>query len=434
MPATRAPAAELFADDTHFLSPDNPVATVDQRELETRALELLDTRPIADAMAVALMRYELLAGADLPDAAREVLPGHVRRAAFRSLAMALNSDPNRPRVLGNLLGPDHAWFGMSVPGSRGPGTGENADCWYSTVPVDASARYELVGRVQEPAIGDCPFHVIGSPGFTQNVASLDWRDVVVDDDGTFVITVDPSPADGRPNHLQTTADAKYVFVRDCRQDWTQKPNAYRVRRLDAPSRPELDLAECADLGARLIVEDVPQMWFLRSVMAGLEPNTVTAPAGSGPVGGMAIQAVARGRLHLADDEAYVLRFDSGGAAYWSLSSYDWWAMGGDLSRLVSINDTQATADADGSHTIVFAASDPGVHNWIDTSGRRDTHFLHRWQQLPQSPGSPLPTAAGRVVSLADLDAEVGDTPRISAEGRGRQLVVRAEQVAARYAT
>jgi hypothetical protein len=429
-----AAARDLLADETYFLSAANPVATSDQRYLETLALELLDLPAVGAAVSVAIMRFEMLAGADLPEVAREGLPARVRQAAFRSLTLALNSDSDHPRVLGNILGPEHEWFGLTVPGSRGPGTGENADCWYSAAPLDPHSRFELLGQVQDPPIGDCPMVLAGNAGLTQNVAHLDWRDVVVDDDGTFTITIDPSPAGGRSHHLQSTSDTKYLFIRDCRLDWDQQPNAYRIRRLDPPLRGELTIHERVALASRYIVEDVPLMWFFRQVMAGLGPNSITEPAGSAPVGGIATQALVRGRLQLEEDQAYVLTLGSRGAGYWSLSSYDWWAMGGDLRRLVSLNSSQAIADPDGTYTLVFAGSDPGVANWIDTGGRRDTHFLHRWQQLPACGGGTGPTATGAVANLADLDAVLpDDVARCGPEERAAQLRQRARQVGQRYA-
>jgi hypothetical protein len=431
---THPPASELLGDDAFFHSVENPVATADQRDLEMLALEVMETVPITEAIEVATMRFETLAGAYVPDDAKAGLPERVREAAFRCVTMALNSDPSAPKVLGNVLGPPHEWFGMQIPGSRGPGTGENADCWYSAVPLDPYSRFELLGKVSDPPIGDCPMYVCGNAGLTHNVSSLDWRDVVVDDEGSFVVTIDPQPAGGRPNHLQTAIDAKYLFLRDCREVWSQKPNAYRVRRLDPPLRAEMTVQEKSDLAARYIVEDVPLMWWFRHVMASLEPNTITPPTSSGPVGGMASQALVRGRVALADGEAFVLTLSSGGAEYWSLASYDWWAMSGDVGgRLTSYNQAQTAPSSDGTTTFVFAASDPGAPNWVDTAGRTDTHFLHRWQKLPQAAEANGPTASAQVVDCGDLPKVLpDDTAWVSPEGRAQQLAERAAQFDQRY--
>jgi hypothetical protein len=46
-------------------------------------------------------------------------------------------------------------------------------------------------------VGDCPFHVVVNLSMGMNLAGLDWSDVVIGKDGTFVITIGPEPANGR---------------------------------------------------------------------------------------------------------------------------------------------------------------------------------------------------------------------------------------------
>jgi hypothetical protein len=86
------------------------------------------------------------------------------------------------------------------------------------------------------------------------------RDLDIDDDGYFRVSIDPFPADGRANHLRTTIDARFLIFRDTRDGWDEKPNAYRIRRLDPPLRKLLSLQDKIELGARYIVEDVAMMW------------------------------------------------------------------------------------------------------------------------------------------------------------------------------
>jgi hypothetical protein len=429
-------AHDLLSDDTFFLSPRNPMATRDQRELEEQALDILDRPAIAKAIELATGRFQLLAGPDAPDEAKAGLEPKMREWAFWHITTALNSDPDYPKVYGNVLGPPHRWFGMDVPGSRGPCTGENADTTYSFAPLDAHSRFELIGRVQDPPVYDCPIYITANMCMSQNVASLDWRDVQIDDDGTFVITIGPEPADGRPNHLQTALDARYLYLRDTRQHWSETMNAYRIRRLGPPRRPPVPIEEKAALAERLLVEDVPQLWWFRQVVAYVEPNTVTQPANSASaIGGMPTQAVLRGRLSLDPGQAYVLTLHPGSAQTSSLSAYDWWMVSGDFGhRTTSLNNTQSAADADGSSTYVFATADPGVHNWIDTEGRRETTFVNRWQALSRDPGAPMPTASGQVVPLSGLDSALpAGTATVTPEQRRQQLAERTALFRMRFA-
>lgn len=78
--------------------------------------------------------------------------------------------------------------------------------------------------------------------------------------------------------------------------------------------------------------------------------------------------------------------------------------GDPVRRQTSLNNKQAVADADGRYTFVVAAQDPGVHNWLDTEGRREGTVMVRWQDLPAQVVGGGPQVSARVVSLADLQA------------------------------
>ncbi|BDB44214.1 hypothetical protein IWGMT90018_46600 [Mycobacterium kiyosense] len=351
---------DRFADEAFFLSRVNPTATADQRELEALALEIVKSPTIVDAQAQATTRFKIMGGSDIPAEALDGIDEKMAEWAFHYVILALNSDSNYPKVLGHGYGPPHEWFGMKVPGCRGLGTGENPDNHYSFVPVDGHSRFALYGKVSDQPVGDCPMFITSNLSQSMNVAWLDWRDVVIADDGTFVITIDPEPASGRPNHLQTTLDAKYLFIRDGRRDWGQVPNAYRIERLDAPTAPPRTVEQLTAVAKRFIIDDVPTNYWFKQMVAFLEPNTITAPANSSGVGGMQTQQLLRGRLSLADDEAYVLTLDPGGSDYWVLTLYDWWLMSGNFwSRTSCLNTTQSVANPDGTYTYVFSIQDPG---------------------------------------------------------------------------
>jgi len=423
-----------LSDAAYFLSTINPTATVEQRELEALALEVVKSPTIVNAQAQATARFTIMGGADIPAEALEGIDEKMAEWAFHYVALALNSDSNYPKVLGHGYGPPHEWFGMKVPGCRGLGTGENPDNHYSFVPVDGHSRFVLNGKVSDRPIIDCPMFITSNLSQSMNVAWLDWRDVVIADDGTFVITIDPEPANGRPNHLQTTLDAKYLFIRDCRSDWGQVPNAYRVHRLDPPTGPPRTIEQLTQVARRFIIDDVPANYWFKQMVAVLEPNTITGPANSSEVGGMQTQKLLRGRLSLTDDEAYVLTLDRGGSDYWVLTLYDWWLMSGNFwSRSSCLNTAQSVANPDGTYTYVFSIQDPGVHNWVDTLGLHETLFMQRWQLLPRADKSPderpwaggNPSARGELVKLVDLKAVLpAGTKRVSPQEREQQLAQR----------
>ena len=246
MERSRPRSSELFDDKSFFLSEVNTTATVEQRDLESLALELLETERIQAAWERAEQMFRILGGkygARAPEEAlvEEDIYRKMREWTFHYLLLALNYDTNYPRVLGHGYGPPHNWMGMEVPGCRGLVTAENPDNHYSFVPVDVDTPMEIHGKVQEPAIEDVNFHITSNHSQAHNVCGLMWREIEIADDGTFVITMDRDPANGRRNHLQLTPDSKRLFIRDSRKDWNQRPNAYRVRRVEPPTAPPLSV-------------------------------------------------------------------------------------------------------------------------------------------------------------------------------------------------
>jgi hypothetical protein len=437
--AGEAPGSSLalFEDESYFLSGVNPTATRDQREIERLALELLDSPLIKQAREEAAGRFKVF-GSAAPAEAWDGFEDRMTEWTYHYLTLALNSDPNHPRVLGHGYGPPHSWFGHAVPGGRGPGTGENPDNHYSFVPIDGCSRFELHVKLSDPPVADCPIWVCTNLSQSMNVSGLDWRDVRIEDDGTFVITIDPEPPNGRPHHLQTTIDSKHVLIRDGRQHWDQKPNAYRIARLDPPDRAPLSHEEQTALAYRYIVDNAASNFGFTELVAALEPNTITEPAVSTGFGGMPSQTLARGRLDLADDEAYVLTVSGKDSEYWLLTVYDWWLMSGDWwGRTSSLNDSQSVANPDGSYTYVFSSRDPGVHNWMDTLGRRECLFLARWQLLPQTDvhRSDTSWANGEVVKHSQLrEVLPAETTWVTPKEREQQLADRLASFERRYIT
>ena len=435
--------SELFDDQSFFLSKTNPTATADQRDLEALALEVVQDPVIVAARAQALLRFKIMAGMDAITAeAMEGIDAKMDEWAFHYTINALNSDANYPKVLGHGYGPPHQWLGMDVPGCRGLATAENPDNHYSFVPIRHGARFVLHGKVLDNAVGDCPMFLTSNLSQSVNVSWIDWRNVPIAEDGTFQVTIDATPANGRPNHLQTSIDTKYLFIRDGRQHWDQIPHAYRVERLDPPSAPPCSLEELTRVAARFIVDDVPMNSFFKQMIEFLPANSLSEVSNSSQFGGMQTQKLMRGKLDLADDEAYVVTLNSGGSDYWVLCLYDWWAMSGNFwSRTSSLNDTQVAPNGDGTTTVVFSIVDPGVHNWMDTLDLHKTVFLQRWQLMPTSVGEDgrlwaggEPSATGQLVKLSELKGVLPPETRwVTPEEREQQISERLASFQRRHA-
>ncbi|NKI16047.1 DUF1214 domain-containing protein [Spongiibacter sp. KMU-166] len=426
----------LDLNDPHFLSPNNHTATLDQKEIEELALEMMSHPRVLAAKQAAARRWRMMCTDEVPSEAWVSFEKKMEEWTFHYLLLAINGDSNYPKVLDHGYGPPHNWFGMDVPGCRGPGTAENPDNNYSWIPVDGRSHFELHGKLSDKPVGECPFHIVGNLSMGMNLACLDWQDVEIDEDGNFVITISPEPANGRKNHIQTMINARYIFVRASRVNWDQKPHALRIKRVTPPTAPPQSIDQIAELANRYIIDDISENFWFHRMVACVDINTCTEPETTTFFGGMAIQKLARGHLKLNDNEAFVLTLKPGGSKYFVTVLYDYWLMSGNYwSRQSTLNNDQSIANEDGSYTYVFSLKDPGVHNWIDMLDTYEPLFMIRLNQLPQTKDHDFGETEihTQVVKLCDLkDVLPKETKWVSPEEREQALSKRLEQFNNRY--
>ena len=97
----------------------------------------------------------------------------------------------------------------------------------------------------------------------------------------------------------------------------------------------------------------------------------------------------------------------------------------------SLNYFQAVPDADGVRRYVIAHRDPGVANWVDTTGLPGGFLTFRWaySELP----AQLPTVKVTKLPFAEIDAALPkETCHVSAAERSAAIQVRQRHVQRRY--
>lgn len=415
-------AARLEKDD-YFLSDVNPLATRDQRDCEAHAIALMATPAYAALRAAVERRWRELAGAEPSQEAWDRFPALMDECAFGAVLKAVAGDPARPTVV-RLVMPPHDWFGMSVPGSRFAG-GPGADQSYGIIPIDFGTRYRIEGR----RIGDPPvdhnYTMAPNSWFMNAINTLHHDAIAVRDDGSFTITVGPEA--GGQNHLQSFPGAQYLFFRDCRSDWRQSATALRVEALDPPRTPPWTDEQIMIRATHIALDDAPNMFYWVRLYQGMAPNTLMGPTLTDGLGGLVSQTTAFARLILEEEDAIVITADPADAAFHDVQLNDYWfgSVGDYYGRTATLNTSQTIRNADGTITYVVSRRDPGVHNWIDPNGLRETLFVARWQRLPPGAGSRPPSMAFRTVPLADLDSALpADMARVDAAGRAAQQAER----------
>lgn len=315
----------------------------------------------------------------------------------------------------------------------------NADTIYKAALIGKGGTYRIRG-----SRGDVAMMVMAQLGpdtlrTGQHHPALDTNDfraLPLDGDGMFDVIVSPERPAGHEGvwwALHPDCEKFMLRIVGCRWGEEREPR-FGIDRLDTPAakgRPTLE-----ELAHRF--GEIP---FTTATCALAFPDKVEKMRAEGLVNtlkvvdfsqmsGLSRQSYYEGAYDLAEDEALItevaLPADVG---YWSLiltnelyETTDWY------NNQSSLNMAQAVVDADGVFRAVVSAGDPGVHNWLDTSGYPRGAIQGRWFDTDQRP-----TPTMRKVKLAEVAVELpADTRRVTPQER--DVAIRARRIAAQMRT
>ena len=471
-PATAGTVA--VADTTSMVQPAASVmatsvlGTQQQLTAEQIATQTLNTLPMQlmklvlrfGFMSAAQQQFDLVGGPDQAnvDQLDAAVDEYAMGAAFQQQIL----DSMNPTVVMQVA-PPHTWYGQVVPGSRI--LYDNPDTIYRFMGVNGASSYVITGRFAdlEHLPADTTFSVL--TGLTGNTAYVLTKDQLkLNPDGTFTITADSTPANGRDNHLQLTADTTLIATRNTLSDWTnQQPMSLEITRVGGPPNSlfsQLGGFAIPGLGPLVVnnpllttlVSLVPPLPYtpplLRGTVAAVimalgiqreaqyiavattdpatgernQPNVFSNPTRNAEF--LATQLQSAGYFQLADDEALVLTIDPGDAKYFVVPVTNDWTITDDYwNQQTSLNNVQA--EPMGSvYTIVISKTDPLVKNWVSTGGLNQGTISIRFQDLPLEP-TDLPTVDSQVVPLSQLATVLpAGTAYVTPAQRDAQLLVR----------
>lgn len=372
-------------------------------------------------------------------AGRDTLDAAVDSIAMAATQTVVTDNPSEPHFNWVVTAP-HCWHGLDVARS-GYGI-DNPDNVYRHTAVDGESTFVIHGRMPERRPAQLSFVLYGElPGtgaVTKEGApvsgSLTSDRMQIAPDGSFTITVGPDAADGRPNHIRTTAQSRLLIARDSLNDWAQEqPSHLTIERTAGPaaSGPRSDqqlAARAADL-----LRTIARYWldwdntFIYTKAAN-DVQAPAAPRGSG------FGFATSGHFALGPDQALVVTLDPVGARYLGFQLTDPWGVAREyVHRSGSLNQAQATPNADGTITYVVSSTDPGVRNWLDTDGIDSGMYAVRWQSTPAEVDPARTVRSVRLVDLADLGAALpADTARVTPAQRVTQLEERAANYTERF--
>ncbi|AFC44867.1 MULTISPECIES: hypothetical protein [Mycobacterium] len=400
--------------------PEDPVATASQHEQELAALELIEHPTVKAAYRTVAETW--LGRAKASDAMRERFDDAFAEVMFSAAMWSSNQDKLRPKV-SCITRLAHPVNGRRIPGSRW-GI-DNPDSVYRVIPISGDERYEIHGRVGEHRMTENYFTLWDANMGTVDV--LNGRTMRVDSDGSFTITVDSEPANGRPNHVRSTPAAHEFYIRDVLLDWGRDdPNHLEVQRLGAPaSTPARTLDEQAEATAAMMDYFANFTGKLSHGVYKMPANQFNLAWSADRIGAMRNQVYVMGRFDLGPDEAFVVDLNDGGAEYFTVPLSNVWGTTLELvDRTGSLNKAQSVPNQDGTYTYVISPIDPGVANWIDSDGLREAILTLRMAEFSEAGPREDLGARGRVVKLDRLDAEVPHLERVSPQQRAAQLAER----------
>ena len=373
---------------------------------------------------------------------------------------------------------------------------ENSDAIYFYSPIDGSKNYRVTGRVEDsrhwrgesrlegeavapqylifevasgPMAGDTGDLRELQPGYRTGFGTLDSSALKVEADGRFEVILGPEKPEGFEGNFICTRKppskrapeagdryADYVSGRQLFYDWeNEEPVHLSIECIDtAGGHPEPITAEKAAANLRRmggIIRGQMRFWlefydvvlncnqthehdgrpYFMPINAYNTPNGASADTG----GGMSTNIYAGGIYDLREDEAlYIEATFTGDPVYTSMHLGNMWGESPDYANhQSSLNLHQMHTDGDRVQRWVVAHNDPGVQNWIDTTGLPKGYLSHRWAYSELPDKEDWPTISCRVMKFDEIEKAFPDSqPRVTPDERREVIRSRQRHVQKRY--
>ncbi len=372
---------------------------------------------------------------------------------------------------------------------------DNADAIYFYAPIDGRQYYRVQAQLADnrhwrgqarantgalapqylifevhsgPMAGDTGDLRELAPGSRTGFGSLDSSSLLVGENGELELLLGPEKPQGyngnfictrKPPSSRAPAGtaryADYISGRQLFYDWSREEAAqltitalHTEGRQPAPLDSGRAARQLQKMGA--IVRGQMHFWlafydrilnsqgrhqeegrYFMPVNGYNRPNAASGDTG----GGMSTNIYAGGIFDLADDEAlYIEARYSGEPVYSSLHLSNLWGESPDYANhQSSLNGFQMFIGADGVQRWVVAHRDPGLPNWVDTTGLRRGYLSNRWAYTTLPDEENWPTITARKLPFAEVaSCFPADTPRVTAAQRRSAIAERQRHVQRRY--
>ena len=371
---------------------------------------------------------------------------------------------------------------------------DNSDAVYLAAEIDGEHSYVIRGRAldsrhwrgEPPAAGArAPQYVIfelasgyagdsGSlqemmPGTRINTSTLDCHQLQVDGDGRFEILIAPErPEDHTGNFMLSRRESRgreyigrHLTCRELFHDWVHQDlldlEILRVG-CEGEPRPPIDAAAAIELMNRvgertrnpvhfwnafntITLETYGKVSGIPSIHEGDEPfmpvNNMNPPNAMGLAtgGGQSTNIYSGGVYQLGEEEALVIQCRLQEIpSFMGFHLSNLWGESLDFESYQSnLNLHQMEPDGEGIYRWVVSHCDPGVPNWVDTTGLDHGYLTIRWTYPTPPPKEDWPTLEVRKVLLEEVnDCFPPGTRRVDAGERAANILTRHRHVQRRY--
>jgi hypothetical protein len=337
----------------------------------------------------------------------DYLAGSIRSA----IQMAFDYDLEHPV----LINPTHQYSRQGL---------DNPDAIYFNAYLTEGASYVVSGRRGTTA--DLSFQIMAgtysSSGAPDTLAAFDDRALEIASDGSFEWRFGPELGLRKGSTL---------IVREVYSDWlAEDRGTLRIQRLDTAGVPRAPVSverieKRYAVAAKMLTGRLSTWFAFPEWFTYKEPvNTLTVPAVT--PGGLTTQFSSIGHYALADDEALLVEVPASDAPYQAIQVGSKWYVSTDYEHhQTSLTRAQSHVASDGLIRYVISERDPGIANWLETTGHAAGVMMLRWQRTDQAPGGPSVSVVpfSSLASMSSLDDQRVTPAEYAARIEARQVGV-----------
>lgn len=276
------------------------------------------------------------------------------------------------------------------------------------------------------------------------IAVLEDEDMVIDENGDFEVYLSATREDYMKNWMALEQDPRIfaLIVRSNHAQWDkEKHGDVFIEKVGMtgeiyPGPTKSGLIKRIN-NAQQVMERQGKFWpDFAWKMTLLKKNNLAKFKTTGEIGILS-QKNSYGYWELENDEALIVKLKEVDAGYCGFQTLNFWGSSPDWrNKFTSLSwgrdgKSQAFKSSDGFYYIVISKNDPGIQNWIETSGMKKGVMMLRIQSLRELGFDYKPDT--EVVKLSDLRNHLPkEIPAFNKEQRVEQLKVRQQHALDRY--